>query len=56
MSLPPPQPDRDPWIGFEPSVSRRYVTVVVASVMTLVLDYFLSDILLSLMPSKRLSG
>jgi phospholipid/cholesterol/gamma-HCH transport system permease protein len=29
--------------------------VVIASVCTLVLDYFLSDILLSLMPSKRLS-
>lgn len=30
--------------------------VVIASVATLVLDYFLSDILLHLMPSKRMSG
>jgi len=30
--------------------------VVIASVCTLVLDYFLSDLLLTLMPSKRLSG
>jgi phospholipid/cholesterol/gamma-HCH transport system permease protein len=28
--------------------------VVIASVATLVLDYFLSDILLTLMPSKRM--
>ncbi|HSD86764.1 MAG TPA: ABC transporter permease [Kofleriaceae bacterium] len=30
--------------------------VVIASVSTLVIDYFLSDILLHLMPSKRMSG
>jgi phospholipid/cholesterol/gamma-HCH transport system permease protein len=30
--------------------------VVIASVATLVIDYFLSDILLHLMPSKRMSG
>ncbi|MDF1706417.1 MAG: PDZ domain-containing protein [Aeromicrobium sp.] len=37
MSLTPPQPDHDPWIGLEPTVSRRYVTVVVAAVTTIVL-------------------
>jgi phospholipid/cholesterol/gamma-HCH transport system permease protein len=30
--------------------------VVIASVSTLILDYFMSDILLTLMPSKRMSG
>jgi phospholipid/cholesterol/gamma-HCH transport system permease protein len=30
--------------------------VVIASVATLVIDYFLSDILLTLMPSKRMGG
>jgi phospholipid/cholesterol/gamma-HCH transport system permease protein len=30
--------------------------VVIASVATLILDYFMSDILLTLMPSKRMSG
>lgn len=38
MTLTPPQPDHDPWIGFEPSVSRRYVTVVVAAISAIVLS------------------
>ena len=37
MSLTPPSADQDPWIGYEPSVSRRYVTVVVAAVTTILL-------------------
>ncbi|MFT4298843.1 MAG: PDZ domain-containing protein [Aeromicrobium sp.] len=36
-STPEPSPDDDPWIGFEPQVSPRYVTVVIAAVTTIVL-------------------
>ncbi len=39
MSLTPPQPDDDPWIGFDPSVSRRYVTVVVAAISAILLSF-----------------
>ncbi|WP_229051636.1 PDZ domain-containing protein [Aeromicrobium sp. Leaf350] len=40
MSVTPPPPvgpDHDPWIGLEPTVSRRYVTVVVAALSTILL-------------------